>query len=94
MAEQLAVLEANRARRIAIEQLDFGDIEAAESSLDSASALFSCLASSELTSMELKLLAEKKALLRQDRNLSRKRLSRESRRSNTSVWEQNDNGQT
>ncbi len=94
VAEQLAVLEANRARRIAIEQLDFGDIEAAESSLDSASALFSCLASSELTSMELKLLAEKKALLRQDRNLSRKRLSRESRRSNTSVWEQNDKGQT
>jgi Ca-activated chloride channel family protein len=41
VAEQLAVLEANRARRRAIEQFDLGDINGAEFSLSSASSLFS-----------------------------------------------------
>jgi Ca-activated chloride channel family protein len=90
VAEQFALLEANRARRLAIEQLDLGDIEAAESSLDKARALFSAMPASDLTNREIKLLAEKRALLRQDRNLSRKRLSRESLRSQTHVWEESD----
>ena len=90
VAEQLAVLEANRARRRAIEQLDRGDITGAELSLNGASSLFSALPETELMIRELKLLKEKQALLRQDRNLSRKRLNRESLRSSNHVWEESD----
>jgi len=92
VAEQLAVLEANRARRRAIEQLDLGDITGAELSLSCASSLFSSLPDTELTIRELKLLKEKQSLLRQDRNLSRKRMSRESLRSSNHVWEEKRNG--
>lgn len=90
VAEQLAVMAANRARRRAIEQLDLGHIEDAESSLDSASSLFAELPQSNLIRQELRLLAEKKQLLRMDQNISRKRLSREYLRSSTNVWEEND----
>ena len=90
VAEQLAVLEANRARRRAIEQLDLDDITGAELSLKCASSLFSILPDTELTIRELKLLKEKQTLLRQDRNLSRKRMSRESLRSSNHVWEERD----
>ena len=90
VAEQLAVMAANRARRRAIEQLDLGQIEDAESSLDSASTLFAELPQSNLIRQELRLLAEKKSLLRMDRNISRKRMSREYLRSSTNVWEEND----
>jgi len=88
VAEQLAVLEANRARRRAIEQLDLGDFEAAESTLLRASMAFSAMPGSALADRELRLLDEKRALLRQDRNLSRKRMSRESLRSSNHVWEE------
>lgn len=90
VAEQLAVMAANRARRRAIEQLDLGNIEDAELSLDSASTLFAELPQSTLIRHEVRLLAEKKQLLRMDRNISRKRLSREYLRSSTNVWEEND----
>ena len=90
VAEQLAVMAANRARRRAIEQLDLGNIEDAELSLDSASTLFAELPQSTLIRHELRLLAEKKQLLRMDQNISRKRLSREYLRSSTNVWEEND----
>jgi Ca-activated chloride channel family protein len=90
VAEQLAVMAANRVRRRAIEQLDLGQIEDAEFSLDSASTLFAELPQSDLIRHELRLLAEKKQLLRMDRNISRKRLSREYLRSSTNVWEEND----
>jgi Ca-activated chloride channel family protein len=90
VAEQLAVMAANRARRRAIEQLDLGQIEDAESSLDSARTLFAELPQSNLIRQELRLLAEKKLLLRMDRNISRKRMSREYLRSSTNVWEEND----
>ena len=55
-----------------------------------ACTLMSSMPMSALTTRELKLLQEKQALLRQDRNLGRKRLSRESLRSNTNVWEADD----
>ncbi|MFM7732628.1 MAG: hypothetical protein ACKO6F_04025 [Cyanobium sp.] len=45
---------------------------------------------SEAVQRERRLLAEKQALLQQDRNLSRKRLRRESLRSSMSVWEGRD----
>jgi len=87
VAEHLAVLEANRARRHAIEELDRGNIEAAQLRLSSASDIFAAMPASALINHEIKLLEEKKALLSQDRNLSRKRLSRESLRSSTNVWD-------
>ena len=90
VAEQLALLKANRERRRAIEQLDLGDLAGAEARLCQAAALFSAMPESKLASRELKLLQEKRALLRQDRNLSRKRLSRESLRSKSIVWEEKD----
>ena len=90
VAEQLALLKANRERRRAIEQLDRGDLAGAEARLCQAAALFSAMPGSRLASRELKLLEEKRALLRQDRNLSRKRLSRESLRSKSIVWEEKD----
>jgi len=90
VVEHLAVLEANRARRRAIELLDRGDFEAAESTLLRASMAFSAMPGSALASRELRLLEEKRALLRQDRNLSRKRMSRESLRSSNHVWEERD----
>jgi len=94
VAEQLALLKANRERRRAIEQLDLGDFDAADLTLASAAACFSAMPESELTTRELKLLQEKRALLRQDRNLSRKRLSRESLRSKSIVWEEDEDGTT
>ena len=91
VVEQLALLRANRERRLAIEQLDLGDFEAAESTLSRASVLFSSMPGSALAARELRLLEEKRSLLRQDRNLSRKRLSRESQRSRSIVWDEDDN---
>ena len=90
VAEQLALLRANRERRRAIEQLDRGDMAGAETRLCQAAALFAAMPASKLASRELKLLEEKRALLHQDRNLSRKRLSRESLRSKSIVWEEKD----
>ena len=94
VAEQLALLKANRERRRAIEQLDLGDFDAAESTLSAACSLMSSMPMSDLTTRELRLLQEKRALLRQDRNLSRKRLSRESLRSSTNVWEEDEDRTT
>jgi Ca-activated chloride channel family protein len=91
VAEHLALLQANRERRLAIEQLDRGDCDAAESTLARASALFAAMGGSALAARELRLLEEKRSLLRQNRNLSRKRLSRESQRSRSIVWEEDDN---
>ncbi len=88
VAEQFALLESNRARRRATEQLDLGDIEAGESSLDTARALFAAMPGSQLSSREMRLLKEKRTLLRQDRNLSRRPLSRKSLRSSKHVWEE------
>lgn len=90
--EQLAMLRANRERRLAIERLDRGDLQGAEARLDAGIAMLSDLPTSDLTSRELKLLLEKKGLLHRDRNLSRKRMSRESLRSRASVWEADDDG--
>lgn len=92
VAEQLALLMANRERRRAIELLDLGDFEAADRTLATAAARFSAMPETELTTRELKLLQEKRALVRQDRNLSRKRLSRESLRSRSIVWEADEDG--
>lgn len=87
VAEQLALLEANRVRRRVIEELDRGDLLAASSSLAAIVEQLAGLAPSELIQRERRLLADLQSLMNQDRNLSRKRLRSESLRSSTNVWE-------
>jgi Ca-activated chloride channel homolog len=90
VAEQLALLQANRERRLAIEELDRGDLHAAIGSLVAIDARLAALPQSEGVQRERRLLAEKQALMHQDRNLSRKRLRNESLRSSLNVWEGGD----
>jgi len=90
VAEQLVLLQSNRERRLAIEQLDRGDLQAAMISLSAIDGRLAALPQSEGVQRERRLLAEKQALMQQDRNLSRKRLRRESLRSSLNVWEGGD----
>ena len=90
VAEQLALLQANRERRLAIEELDRGDVAAAMGSLAAIDKRLAALPQSEGVKRERQLLAEKQALMQQDRNLSRKRLRNESLRSSLNVWESGD----
>jgi Ca-activated chloride channel family protein len=93
VAEQLALLQANRERRLAIEELDRGDLQAALGSLAALDDRLAALPQSEAVERERRLLAEKQALMQQDRNLGRKRLLNESLRSSLNVWEgRDDNG--
>ncbi len=88
--QQLALLQANRERRLAIELLDQGDLQAAMTILSAIDGRLAALPQSEAVQRERRLLAQKQALLQQDRNLSRKRLRRESLRSSMSVCEGRD----
>jgi Ca-activated chloride channel family protein len=90
VAENLAVLRANRERRIAIEELDGGNRAGALNHLASIDMDLAALPQSEVVKQERRLLQEKQELLLEDRNLSRKRLRRESLRSSLSVWESGD----
>jgi Ca-activated chloride channel family protein len=90
VAEQLALLRANRERRQAIEALDQGNLHAAAASLASIDQHLAALPQSAAVVRERQLLIEKQELLQQDRNLSRKRLRRESLRSSLNVWEGGD----
>jgi Ca-activated chloride channel family protein len=87
VAELLALLCANRERRQAIEALDQGNVHAAAARLASIDQHLAALPQSDAVVRERQLLKEKQELLQQDRNLSRKRLRRESLRSSLSVWE-------
>ena len=85
--EQFELLLANRERSLAIEELDRGNLRAARAYLEAIDQRLSLLPQTEAIQRERLLLEEKKALLDRDRNLSRKRLRRESLRSSMSVWE-------
>jgi Ca-activated chloride channel family protein len=85
--EQFELVLANRQRRQAIEELDRGNLRAARAHLEAIDQRLSLLPQSEAIQRERLLLEEKKALLDQNRNLSRKRMRRESMRSSMSVWE-------
>ena len=92
VAEQFALLQANRERRQAIDALDQGDLQGALFSLGAMDERLADLPQSDAIQRERQLLAEKRALMQQDRNLSRKRLRSESLRSSLSVWDaDNDN---
>jgi len=93
VAEQFALLQGNRERRQAIEALDHGDLQGALFSLGAMDERLADLPQSEVIERERQLLAEKRALMLQDRNLSRKRLRRESLRSSLNVWEGNDDNE-
>ena len=90
VAEQLAVLRANRERQKAIAELDRGNRAGALNHLASIDMDLAALPQSEVVKQERRLLQEKQELLLEDRNLSRKRLRRESLRSSLSVWESGD----
>ena len=90
VAEQLTLLQANRERRLAIQHLDRGDLRVALATLAAVDQRLAALPQSEAVQRERRLLAEKQALMQQDRNLSRKRLRSESLRSSLNVWEGRD----
>jgi Ca-activated chloride channel family protein len=90
VAEQLAVLRANRERRKAIAELDRGNRAGALNHLASIDMDLAALPQSGLVVQERQLLKEKQELLLHDKNLSRKRLRRESLRSSLNVWEVSD----
>jgi Ca-activated chloride channel family protein len=85
--EQFELLLANRERSRAVEELDRGNLRAARALLEAIDQRLSLLPQTVAIQRERLLLEEKKVLLDQDRNLSRKRLRRESLRSSMSVWE-------
>jgi Ca-activated chloride channel homolog len=86
VVEAFALQEANRARRQAMDELDLGDLEAAQGTLGLMASHLASLPVTERSSRELQLLREKQALLRSDRNRARKGLSREALRSSLDVW--------
>ena len=90
VAEQLALLQANRERRQAIEELDRGDLQSALASLSAIDDRLAALPQSEAVDRERHLLSVKRTLLRKDQNLGRKRLLNESLRSSLNVWEGGD----
>ena len=84
--EELTMLQANRARRQALEELDRGDFLAAEGTLGAMYTRLSCLASSEDSIEEMSLLKAKMEMLRTNHSRARKALSGESLRSSLNVW--------
>jgi Ca-activated chloride channel family protein len=92
--EEFAVLKANRSRRQALEELDDGDYQAAEGTLGNVYASLSSLKPSHRLKRELQLINEKKAMLKTNRNRTRKGLRRESLRSSLDVWEADESKQS
>jgi Ca-activated chloride channel family protein len=90
VAEQLALLRANRERSRVIVDLDRGDLVSASLSLGQLYGELSAMPATPRLTRELDLLSEKLALLRSDPKRSRKNLRRESQRSSLNVWESDD----
>ncbi|MEA5401227.1 VWA domain-containing protein [Synechococcus sp. BA-124 BA4] len=90
VAEQLALLRANRERRHVIADLDRGDVISASASLGKLFGDLSAMPATPRLARELDLLSEKLALLKSDPKRSRKNLRRESQRSSLNVWESDD----
>ncbi|MEA5442837.1 vWA domain-containing protein [Cyanobium gracile] len=90
VAEQMALLRANRERRQVIADLDRGDVISASASLGKLFGDLSAMPATPRLARELDLLSEKLALLKSDPKRSRKNLRRESQRSSLNVWESDD----
>ncbi|MBM5821993.1 MAG: VWA domain-containing protein [Cyanobacteria bacterium K_Offshore_surface_m2_011] len=90
VAEQLALLRANRERKRVIADLDRGDVASASASLGQLFGDLSAMPVTPMLTRELNLLSDKLAMLKSDPNRSRKNLRRESQRSSLNVWESDD----
>ena len=90
VAEQLALLRANRERKRVITELDRGDVGSASVSLGKLFGDLSAMPATPRLIRELNLLSEKLALLKSDPKRSRKNLLRESQRSSLNVWDSDD----
>ena len=89
VAEQFALLQANRDRQGAIEALDADDLESAEQCLTAIDHSLASMPISEAIVAERHALTQRRAMLRSDRNRSRKTLRREMLRSSLTVWDEN-----
>ena len=89
VAEQFALLQANRDRQGAIAALDADDLESAEQSLTAIDHSLASMPISEAIVAERHALTQRRAMLRTDRNRSRKSLRRDMLRSSLNVWDEN-----
>ena len=94
VAEQFALLQANRDRQRAIAALDADDLEAAEQCLMSIDEHLAAMPCSAAINTERHALQQRRHMLHKDRNLSRKTLRREALRSSVNVWEQSEDSLT
>ena len=90
VAEQFALLLANRDRQRAIAALDADDLEAAEQCLMSIEESLAPFPSSAAINTECRAIHQRRNMLHNNRNLSRKTLRREVLRSSLNVWEHNE----
>ena len=90
VAEQFALLQANRDRQRAIAALDADDLEAAEQCLMSIEESLAAMPSSAAINTERRAIQLRRNMLHNNRNLSRKALRREALRSSVNVWEHNE----
>ena len=88
VAEQFALLQANRDRQRAIAALDADDLEAAEQCLMSIDEHLAAMPCSAAINTERHAIQQRRTMLHKDRNRSRKSLRREALRSSVNVWEQ------
>ena len=88
VAEQFALLQANRDRQQAIAALDADDLEAAEQYLMTIDESLAAMPCSAAISTERHAIQQRRSMLHKDRNLSRKNLRREALRSSLNVWEE------
>ena len=89
VAEQFALLQANRDRQHAIDALDAGDLQAADQHLMAIDDCLSVVPGSAAVNAERDSIRQRRAMLHKDRNRSRKNLRREAMRSSVNVWERN-----
>jgi Ca-activated chloride channel family protein len=87
VAEQLALLEANRERKRVIAELDRGDLGSAVACIEGLRANLMAMPTSAQLSGEMDRLNEQLTLLLRDPRRSRKHLSRDAWRSSVHVWD-------
>ena len=90
VAEQFALLQANRDRQRAIEAIDADDLEGAEQCLTAIDESLASMPCSAAINTERHAIQQRRAMLHQDRNRSRKNLRREALRSSVNVWEESE----
>ncbi|WP_115018717.1 VWA domain-containing protein [Synechococcus sp. UW140] len=87
VAEQFALLQANRDRQRAIDALDADDLQTADQCLMAIDHSLASMPTSDAIVAERVALTQRRAMLKSDRNKSRKHLRREALRSSVHVWD-------